>query len=205
MRKISVMLLLLAGFSFSLSAGDIIREFSSRVASSCVSFDYSFSVSGETPVTGAGGVIFQNDCYKMLSSGMEIWCDGRTRWTVDHSSEEAYIETVDPSSTDYVSNPSALILAVGSVFTQTSLKPSTFNGKSATSVTLVPSVSGTGLSQVVMYFSADNVPVGAVITVDDGTRATFVIKNFSAAPLSGQSFSYDVKRLGKTYVVTDLR
>ena len=197
--------MLLMGAALSAFAGDIIKEFSSRVASSFVSFDYSFTVSSDTPVTGSGGVIFHGNCYKMLASGLEIWCDGKTRWTMDHSSKEVYVEEVDAAAVDYASNPSSLILAIGSVFTQTASRQTTFNGKSVTEVTLVPSVSDTGLSQVVMFFSSGNVPAGAVITLDDGTKTTFSIRNYSAVPHSDQSFSYNLKGLGKSYLVTDLR
>ena len=35
----------------------------------------------------------QGECYRAVGNGMEIYCDGATRWTVDPASKEVYIET----------------------------------------------------------------------------------------------------------------
>ena len=198
-------MLLLACALQSVSAGDMVSDFAAKVAKSCVSFDYAFKYTAEAPVTGSGGVVLQQNCYKMIGGGMEIWSDGKTRWTVDHSAREAYIEAVETSNIDYISNPSALIMAVGSVFTQSAASPAVFNGKSVTSVTLHPSVSDTGLQSVLMYFGPSTLPVGLVATLDDGTKVTITLKNFTLDPISKQSFSFDMSRLGNSYFVTDLR
>lgn len=55
----------------------------------CISLDYSWS-SGK--VTGNGKVTIQDNCFHATGNGLETFCDGRTRWTVDTEAREVCIE-----------------------------------------------------------------------------------------------------------------
>lgn len=197
--------LMVASAAHSYAQSDPVSVFSEKVASSCVSFGYEFTVKTATAVTGRGTVVFQDDSYRMNGNGLDIWCDGHTRWTLDHSSKEAYVESVEASSVDYVSSPALLIRSVGEVFTKSSSAASKFNGKSATAVTLLPSMPGTGLKSVVLYFYSGSVPCGASIVLSDGTVTDITLKDFKFSAISGQSFTYDVSSLDKSWLVLDLR
>lgn len=54
--------------------------------------DYSCTVKGEVPVKFKGTILLQDDCYCMKGNGLEIYCNGGTRWTLDREAKEAYIE-----------------------------------------------------------------------------------------------------------------
>lgn len=198
-------MLLMCWAAVSYAAGDIMADFSARLASSCASFDYTFSLKTSATVTGSGSVTYVDGKYKMLGNGLEVWSDGVSRWTVDHAAKEVYIESVEDAGVDFLGNPALLLQAVGTVFTTKSQKASSFNGKSATQVTLIPSVAGTGLKSVSLYFISDAIPVGALVTMDDGTSASISISSFKFSKPVDQSFSYDVTGLGKAYMITDLR
>lgn len=62
----------------------------------CVSLDYSFSVRGDLPVTGSGNALIQGESFRTSGNGMSVYCDGKTRWTVDENAKEVYIENVAP-------------------------------------------------------------------------------------------------------------
>ena len=105
-------LLCLAAFS---AAGqeDRVRVFLDKLAENCVSLSYSFKTCSAVPVSGEGTAIIRGDCYYVNGNGMEIWCDGQTRWVVDRSAGEVVIEAVDASSTDWLTNPVAWLKQTG--------------------------------------------------------------------------------------------
>ena len=102
---ISVLLCLAAFFA----AGQDVRTraFWDKLAGNCVSLSYSFQTRAAVPVSGEGTAVIRGDCYYVNGNGMEIWCDGQTRWIVDRAAGEVVIEAVDASSSDWLTNPVA--------------------------------------------------------------------------------------------------
>ena len=58
-----------------------------------ISLRYDCTIAQPAPVKLSGELLIQGDCYQAKGNGMEIYCDGTTRWTVDPESREVYIET----------------------------------------------------------------------------------------------------------------
>jgi len=58
-----------------------------------ISLRYAFTIAQPAPVKLSGALLVQGDCYQAKGNGVEIYCDGTTRWTVDPESKEVYIET----------------------------------------------------------------------------------------------------------------
>ena len=58
-----------------------------------ISLHYACTLAQPTPVQLSGELLIQGDCYRAKGNGMEIYCDGTTRWTVDPESKEVYVET----------------------------------------------------------------------------------------------------------------
>ena len=58
-----------------------------------ISLHYACTIAQPAPVQLSGDLLVQGDCYRAKGNGMEIYCDGTTRWTVDPESKEVYIET----------------------------------------------------------------------------------------------------------------
>lgn len=107
-RIIFTMSVLLCLAAFSAAGQDErTRAFLNKLADHCVSLSYSFRTRAAVPVSGEGTAILQGDCYYVNGNGMEIWCDGQTRWLVDRSAAEVVIEAVDAASTDWLTNPVA--------------------------------------------------------------------------------------------------
>ena len=57
-----------------------------------ISLNYSFTIAEPAPVQLSGALLAQGECYRAIGNGMEIYCNGTTRWTVDPESKEVYIE-----------------------------------------------------------------------------------------------------------------
>lgn len=59
---------------------------------------------GELPVRSEGQLLVENNCYLLRADGVEIYCDGKSRWTVDPKAKEVYIEDA-PGVLEFVENP----------------------------------------------------------------------------------------------------
>ena len=60
-----------------------------------ISLQYAFTIAEPAPVQLSGTLLAQGECYRAIGNGMEIYCDGTTRWTVDPESKEVYVETAE--------------------------------------------------------------------------------------------------------------
>ena len=168
-------------------------------------FNYSFEVKGDIPMKGNGAAALCGEAYHIFGNEMEIWCDGKTRWTIDRNTCEAYVEAVDADAYDYISNPATLLEALPRAFEIRSVSDVTLGGKALKLVRLVPAVGDTGLKSVGLYLDGA-VPARVSITVDDGTETLFRLTGFTVREKSDASaFAFDIASLGADYVVTDLR
>lgn len=91
MKRLLIGILLLSAV-LAASGQDRLGEIASRISTNRILVDYSCTVSGEVPVKLKGTVLLQDDCYCMKGNGLEIYCNGGTRWTLDREAKEAYIE-----------------------------------------------------------------------------------------------------------------
>ncbi|MCR5352461.1 MAG: hypothetical protein K6E35_08250 [Bacteroidales bacterium] len=60
-----------------------------------IALRYACTFTQDTPVKLSGILLIQGECYCAKGNGMEIYCDGATRWSVDPASKEVYIETAE--------------------------------------------------------------------------------------------------------------
>lgn len=186
--------------------------FVSKVSSSLVSFDYSFTMpTKKAKMTGEGKVKVQGNSFKVDGGGLEIWCDGRTRWTIDRISEEALVESVDDSYDSYATNPALMISSVDNAFKEMSFGSSKFEGKVADASILSPANKGKGSMDIaglkLFFKSGTSILIGAEVTLNDGSVSVFNISNmrFEQDGKSKESFRFDEKTLDSSYVITDLR
>ena len=127
---ITLMAALLVLPEVSFAKSKTLDTFVSKVSSSLVSFDYSFTMpTKKAKMTGNGSVKVQGTSFIVDGNGLEIWCDGRTRWTIDRISEEALVESVDDSYDSYATNPALMIASIDNAFREESFGSSKFGGK----------------------------------------------------------------------------
>ncbi len=114
---ITLMAALLVLPEVSFAKSKTLDTFVSKVSSSLVSFDYSFTMpTKKAKMTGNGSVKVQGTSFIVDGNGLEIWCDGKTRWTIDRISEEALVESVDDSYDSYATNPALMIASIDNAF-----------------------------------------------------------------------------------------
>lgn len=198
--------ILLAFSALTSFAQDSVDDFFAKVGDSQVSFSYTFSVNAQTKIQGSGAVTVQDNAFKMSGNGLEVWCDGTSRWTVDASGKEAVIESVEENeATRYSANPALLLSNLDKAFVRTKSATDKFQGKKAWAVYLEPQVS-CDVSLVKLYF-VSSVLEGASVIVEDGTQTDFVFSGwkFNEKAESLSAFRFDESSLSKDYVVTDLR
>lgn len=205
MKKVFLLsVLVMSAAAFQLDAQTPVASFSSKVKSSCVSFDYTYAVKNNLNMKGGGHVTVQDGSFVMTGNSLEMHCDGKTVWTLDDEAEEMVIESVGESE-GVTSNPAVLVSSLDNAFTAGPMEPSVFKGKKVDMSVLTPKPSVSGIKTLNLYFSGEKL-VGAVLVSDDGTTTEFGISNIkfsSKKPLS--FFSFSDKAPGPSWVVTDLR
>jgi len=215
MRKTVIIVLAILACGLDTGAkSKTLRDFIDKVSSSLVSFDYSYSMKtlkSNSRMTGSGNVKVQGNAFMMDGNGLEIWCDGKTRWTVDRLAEEALVEYVDDSGDSYATNPALMITSVDSAFQEISFEASKFQGKVVDASVLSPLRKGKysmDIAQLKLFFkSGTSIIVGAEAELNDGSVSEFTISQlvFSDLVETKEPFRFDEKTLDDSYIVTDLR
>ena len=191
-----------------------LSSFIDKVSSSLVTFEYSFTMrtsKSSAKMTGSGDVRVQDNAFVMNGNGLEVWCDGKLRWTVDRLAEEALVELVDESADVYATNPALMITSVDAAFEEVSFGAAKFQGRAVDSSVLSPVNKGKysmDINELRLYFkSGTTTLLGAEVKLNDGSVSEFIIKDFSFSDRleTKESFRFDEKTLDDSYVVTDLR
>lgn len=95
MKKLIICLsALLLGFVASAQQAQV-AEIAAHLETDRISLRYDCTLTQETPVRLTGTLLVQGTCYQAKGNGMEIYCDGTTRWTVDPAAKEVYIEPAE--------------------------------------------------------------------------------------------------------------
>jgi hypothetical protein len=204
MKKLTALLLLFLGLS---AAGqNIVTDFAKTLSDGCATFGYSYSLIGQVPLNGSGTIALQGDAFTMKGDGLEVYCDGATRWTVDTAAEECYIENVKAGGLDYEANPALLVGAVDKAFKLKKTASATFNAQKVTEAVLVPVAEGGNISELSLMLTSDKKPAGLLVKTTDGNLITVTVKDFKIGPKgTAKDFAFNTKNLGSDYIVTDLR
>lgn len=204
MKKRILIGMLLLGGVFSARAENVVRDFAARASEASVSFRYTFHVQNQVNLQGSGSAQVQGEAFHVSGNGLDIWCDGRTRWTVDAAARELIIEPVEQDILDYAANPALLVGSVAEAFNIESVGQTKFQGKVCTAGVLSPKQK-MDITWLKLYFQKD-VLIGAEVRVPDGTVTEFSITDLSFKEKGPASaFAFDPAGVDASWVVTDLR
>lgn len=90
MKKILTFAIALCLAAAALAQNATIDELRKLVETNRVTADYSFLM--QDKISCSGTITVQQPCFKVVGNGLEIYCDGKSRWTVDREAKEVYIE-----------------------------------------------------------------------------------------------------------------
>ena len=90
-----IQLLLPLLLSLPAAAQPQLDQIAAHLQTDRISLHYACTYTEDTPVKLSGTLLIQGDCYRAVGNGMEIYCDGATRWSVDPESKEVYIEPAE--------------------------------------------------------------------------------------------------------------
>lgn len=204
MKRLTVLLLVLS--TLTAAGQNIVTDFAKSLSDGCATFGYSYSVSGQVPLSGSGTIRLQGDAFTMQGDGLEVYCDGATRWTLDTAAEECYIESVEAGGLDYEANPALLVGAVNKAFKLSGTSSKTFNGTKVTEAVLKPVSKGGNITGLSLMLTAAKKPAGLIVKTSDGNDITVVVKDFLiGAKTTLKDFAFDTGKLDSGYIVTDLR
>jgi outer membrane lipoprotein-sorting protein len=133
-------------------------------------FEYSMTIMEKVPVKHTGTVLLDGNFYLITDNGLEYRCDGKTRWTIDESAKEVYIED-SPGAKAFLAAPTEYLDKIKDLIV----------GESSAS--------------------------GVYSDPEQGVKVNFVLTSIKTSAPTGSSsgFTLDTSKLGKEWVVTDLR
>lgn len=208
MKRLSVIFLFLSALlADAFAQTDFLKAFADRAAGSRIVFDYTYEATSRgIPVCGGGTATVCGVCFLLSGDGIEVYCNGTDKWTVDRESAEVVIEPVDDASTAVLVNPAILSSSISDEFAWNPTgTEASFGGRKVLSYRLFPRKTGSGISSLTVYMDK-SLPSGMSLTLADGTSATVTVTSVAFLPSGDLSdFSLGDDSFDSSYVVTDLR
>ena len=128
--KRSLIITLLIAACMPLAAQEVTNGLKVMVENNRVSFNYTVSSRGQASLRMDGKAVVDGACYSLSGNGLEIYCDGTTKWTVDNEAKEVYIESSE-GTRDFLMNPSAWMDKVTGLKSSGTTVSGTFEDKQA--------------------------------------------------------------------------
>jgi len=203
-RTISAGLALLLGVTAGAQQKDVLSAFSQKAQDNKIDFTYNY-VSGS--LRGSGNASVQKDCFLLVVSDFEMYCDGREMWTVNRESQEAMVEPVDSPETAGAVNPALIIANLDKAFDVKSYSSTTYSGHSAVKYVLVPKTKSVDITELTAVIAADASRLYSVkAKVKDGTVTDFTFPSFSISSAADVSaYRLTESSFPNSYIITDLR
>ena len=163
----------------------------------------------------SGSVLAAGDSYKLVNPQFELYCDGRSKWMVNHSEKEITVFQHDASQMDIVENPLGFFTSVskGYDYSERSKREvvknihSQINGKEVWIINLKPKSTRAPYKTIKLGIDpATNQPLLVTYTSKDGSVYTIIIKKFTrlGQPLPQSTFKLP-QQIPSDYKTNDLR
>ena len=148
-----------------------------------------------------GALEARRNGYWVSTLGMEVYCDGKSRWQYLPGQEELTITQVDSASTSPLDNAERFkVRYMGTV------EGAGEKGESCHKVVLVPRDLSMPFSQIFLLFTVDSLkPRSIDYRGKDGVNYQISIRNFRVDGPARKSFAFPQSRINKQMKVVDLR
>lgn len=156
--------------------------------------------------TKEGQVQLKGQSFKLVMEEIEVYSDGKTKWTVMDDVEEITIQDVDQESTSMLDNP-LKFLSVGNKDLTASYKgTATEGGKTLHEVEFFPKDKKAAYSRVVLLFDKSTLyPYQVKYVGKDGVSYTVKVKSFTPnASVDDKQLTFNRSDY-KDYELVDLR
>ena len=152
-----------------------------------------------------GSVVASGGAYKMENNELELFCDGETKWIVNHSGKEISIFHHDPGHTDIVENPMGFFGSIDKGYTFS--EKSSLDNKGLYIIELKPKNKHTAYKTITLGIEPGSFnPRLVKYTSKDNTVYTIIISKFTSSnqPLTPSSFRLP-EPYPSGYFINDLR
>lgn len=206
MKRFNVIALLsLVSLCLNAQTSSLLDRFYTSLNDSCIVMDMKYQIRMPgVKVDGSGILEFQDESWHLDGNGIEMWCDGRTVWTIDPESKEVVIEGLaEGESPEMMVNPAVLLVNIDKLF---DLKE-TLPGKDGKTMLYILYPKGDSFVSFVNLelYKSDAYLKKTDFALDDGTSITVNVSSMNAGKKKptgyfSQSVTYD-----SSWIVTDMR
>ena len=182
----------------------LLDQLYNKFSSSCVelSYDYVTRMSG-VKVSGSGLLYVQGNMWYMEGNGIEIWCDGKTVWTVDPFAEEVIIESVSAEESEELTNPALMFVRMKDHFTVSKAIDSA-DAKAMIYVLEPKSDIGMDFFNVEILKSTAQIR-GGLFAMSDGNEVKITVSSMKQVEKKSATFFKPSQTFNSSWIVTDLR
>ena len=183
---------------------ELLESLYGKFASSCVELDYDYvtRMSG-VKVTGSGVLYVQGNMWHIEGNGIEIWCDGKTVWTVDPYAEEVIIESVSEEDAGELVNPALMFVRMKDHFNVSKIVDSA-DGKASIYVLEPKSDIGMNFFNVEILKSSAQIR-GGLFAMEDGNEVKITVSTMKQVEKKSATFFKPSQTFNSSWIVTDLR
>lgn len=202
MKRLIVLLLVISGIaSFAQvdqKAKNILDNVSQKTkANKSITADFEFTMDNaevELHETSRGKIIIQGNAYKLVLTGIEIYCDGETMWTFVKDANEVNISSVEDSD-DSMINPATIFTIYEQGYKNTYLGEYTADGKKTFKIEMIPDEIKEFSRVILEIDQASYQIVSAVMNgTDDNTYSIKVTSMDTSKSYSATDFSFNEKK-----------
>lgn len=196
------LVMLCAGKAFAASDGPVERLYRS-LSSSFVEIEYTYSAEVKgLKVIGNGTLQIQGKMWHNDGNGLEMWCDGSTVWTADHSLKEAVIEPVYEEES-IASNPALMFVRMPDMFKVVKSLDSK-DGKAVIYILKPVEDAPVEYFNVEIMKSDSSIRSGS-FSLDDGSAVQIDVQSMSVKEKRSATAFRPSQIFDSSWVVTDLR
>ncbi len=141
-----------------------------------------------------GRMTVSGERYCIAAGDVEIYYDGKTRWTYNRTQKEVLCEKPGSAQIGLLDNPARFFKLYDTDFTHTYKGPGTWNGKKVEQIELTPRTPGEGYDQILLRLDA---ATGDPLSVRYGSSPPLEITIRTLTPnvpVSDATFTFDPKQ-----------
>ena len=205
LHMVSAFLLLIGAGNAYAQDKALINRLYDKFSASCVGIEYGYvsRVSGVN-IKGSGSLVLQGDMWHNEGNGIEMWCDGKTVWTVDHDAMEVVIDSVSGNGEEAdITNPALMFMKMQDLFNVKQVLGSS-DGKAEIYVLEPKGDIGIDFFDVEILKSDASIRSGS-FALEDGNKFDITVNSMTINEKKSATSFRPSQTFDYNWIVTDLR